>query len=650
MRAYSLRSLLTGLSAALIAGTVFAQITAVPPAAYIPPLLPKAAVIQRLLPADVPRRVIALPAPNTAERETLKAANAAAVTDSKLGPGGTATGKGRPLAIGYGREVPATDRVIRGGDLVWQHVAGGGRAARIDVSSEGAAAIRVALAMTETHPDVSLRFAGSAPGAPVFGPYPANSIAEATGKDGMFWSPVLEGATATIELYAPAGISIRRLQFTLARISHLAVAGDSLRKLDPKLVGIGGAGSCEVDVACVTPPTAALAAAAKSVAKIVFTQEDGQSYACTGTLLNDAQASFTPYLFTASHCLNSQYAATTMNSYWFFDAVACGSLVSPPYVLLTGGAMLLGRSDDWDWALARLNSAPPEGTLFSAWRAEGLPQVGVAASTLHHPMGDLKKWSQGATQGIREFSDGSSFVQMRYNSGSTEPGSSGSGLLTFLASGGYYEVRGGLYGGDASCRNVSGSDYYSRLDNALPLLRQYLTPGAANPSSAVPTVEFYNATLRHFFLSTNPAEVNDLDTGVHSGWVRTGLRFLAYSDAALAPANASPVCRFYEKPDVGDSHFYSASPNECAETARKFGDHWIFESPNVFYIQLPDMRTGVCPANTRPVWRFFNQQTTNHRYTVEVAVRDMMFGDPSIWTAEGYGPGPYYPIMCSPLQ
>ena len=30
----------------------------------------------------------------------------------------------------------------------------------------------------------------------------------------------------------------------------------------------------------------------------------------------------------------------------------------PPYVLLTGGAMLLARSDDWDWALLRLNEPP----------------------------------------------------------------------------------------------------------------------------------------------------------------------------------------------------------------------------------------------------------------------------------------------------
>ena len=32
----------------------------------------------------------------------------------------------------------------------------------------------------------------------------------------------------------------------------------------------------------------------------------------------------------------------------------------------------------------------------------------------------------------------------------------------------------------------------------------------------------------------------------------------------------------------------------------------MFESPNVFYIALPNPATGACPAGTHPMWRFFN--------------------------------------------
>jgi hypothetical protein len=66
----------------------------------------------------------------------------------------------------------------------------------------------------------------------------------------------------------------------------------------------------------------------------------------------------------------------------------------------------------------------------------------------------------------------------------------------------------------------------------------------------------------------------------------------------------------------------------------------------VFYIFLPDPTTGACPAATQPVWRFFNQLTTNHRYTAEVDERDTMRSDPATWIPEGYGPDAV--IMCAP--
>jgi len=317
---------------------------------------------------------------------------------------------------------------------------------------------------------------------------------------------------------------------------------------------------------------------------------------------------------------------------------------------MTGGGTLLGRSQDWDWALLRLNGTPPDGVFLAAWNADPLmPET--EAIVLHHPDGDLKKWSLGRTLGFSSILNGSTMTRVIYSQGSTESGSSGAPLMTYNpAFGGYYEVRGGLYGGDASCTNIGGTNYFSRLDNALPLLRQYLTPDAPNSRAVAPAVEFYNAVLRLYFLTADPSEINDLDTGVHLDWVRTGERFLVYTDPDLAPADASPVCRLYEKPGFHGAHFYSASPAECADTIQKFGDHWIFESANVFYIQTPNQATGLCPANTKPVWRFLNRFVANHRYTTEIAFRNDMARDPFLWTAEGYGPGPYFPIMCTPVQ
>ncbi|HZQ61794.1 MAG TPA: trypsin-like peptidase domain-containing protein, partial [Casimicrobiaceae bacterium] len=579
-------------------------ITAVPPAAYVPSPIEKANGPARPI-VSQPARTIVLPAASAAELAKLKAVNTvnAKNADTK-----------RSLAIGVARDLPQRDREIRGSALTWTPVADGGVAARIDVTSPGAKGIRVALSLQATDPDVTVRVSGPGSDAPVFGPYPANRIAELARTEGAYWTPVIEGDTASIEIHAPADVPVDSIALTIVRVSHLALAGEALRKIDAKILDIGTAGSCEVDVACVADPTPALFNTAKSVAKMLYTDPDGTTYTCTGTLINDSLASMTAYFFTANHCINSQARASTLNTYWFFDAVACNSKAVPPYALLTGGATLLGRSEDYDWSLLRLRDAPPAGAMFSAWRAESLA-TGVTAYTMHHPEGDLTKWSQGVTQGYHTYNDGSTFMQMKWNLGSTEPGSSGAGLFTLQANGGYYELRGGLFGGAASCTNRAGIDVFSRLDNAAPMLRQYLTPNVPNPNGEVIVVEFYNAMLDHYFMTSNPAEIADLDAGVHPGWVRTGLRFLAYGNPALAPPGATPVCRFYLLPAVGDSHFYSGDPSECAATAAKFGNAWTEESPAVFWIVLPDKTTGACPTGLRAVYRFFHTAATNHRYT-----------------------------------
>ena len=158
---------------------------------------------------------------------------------------------------------------------------------------------------------------------------------------------------------------------------------------------------------------------------------------------------------------------------------------------------------------------------------------------------------------------------------------------------------------------------------------------------ATPVVEFYNASKDHYFISAAVQEIHDLDTGVHAGWARTNYTFNAYP-ATVTGFN--PVCRFYIPPAYGDSHFYSASPVECAQTQAKF-PFFVNEAPNVFYIALPDIATGACQVNTIPVYRVWDKRLdTNHRYTTSLIVRANMVA--AGWVAEGYGPDQV--IMCAP--
>jgi uncharacterized protein DUF5648 len=166
------------------------------------------------------------------------------------------------------------------------------------------------------------------------------------------------------------------------------------------------------------------------------------------------------------------------------------------------------------------------------------------------------------------------------------------------------------------------------------------------PATPVTSVEFFNATLNHYFISALAPDIDALDSGRFAGWVRTNLNFMVYPSQASGGAGVSPVCRILIPPPA-DSHFFSASPQECADTLTKF-PFMIKETDAAFFIALPvttGPMAGACPAGTIPVYRVFNNRADgNHRYTTSRAVRDQMVALGG--TAEGYGDDAV--IMCAP--
>lgn len=177
-----------------------------------------------------------------------------------------------------------------------------------------------------------------------------------------------------------------------------------------------------------------------------------------------------------------------------------------------------------------------------------------------------------------------------------------------------------------------------------------LLAGVTMPTGPVPAVaraiEYFYSGLGHYFMTANAPEIDALDSGRFPGWERTGFSFNVITSAADTPGSASQVCRYYGSPAYGlDSHFYSASPDECAAVHRQWPDQWLLESSNVFQIYTPDTATGACPAGSLPIYRTWNQRAdTNHRYTMDAQVQTMMMGRGFV--AEGYGNPPV--AMCSP--
>ncbi len=165
--------------------------------------------------------------------------------------------------------------------------------------------------------------------------------------------------------------------------------------------------------------------------------------------------------------------------------------------------------------------------------------------------------------------------------------------------------------------------------------------GVAGVAATSEVVEYYNASLDHYFITASPLEISVLDTGTIAGWTRTGYTFHTY---LAAHAGSSPVCRYYIPPAQGDSHFFSVLPSECNSIPTLFPT-FEFEGANVMYMVVPDLTTGACPAGSLPVYRVWNQRPdSNHRYTIDRALRDAMVARG--YVAEGYGPNAVG--MCAP--
>lgn len=383
---------------------------------------------------------------------------------------------GKRLQIGIGREVADEAVAPLGEDLAWTPVPGG-RVLRLDVDSPEAAALRVGFDPRGLPDGAELRVASADGGVVEF----ANAAAMRGGIDaaGIYWTPVTEGDTQRLELFVPQGASA--VAPRVHGVSHLLAS--PLRPLG-LAKNLGSSGVCNIDVVCRTATLGqAFVNAKNAVARMVYTI-GSSSFTCTGTLLNDSTpATQVPYFYSAAHCFDTQAAANTLSTFWNFETPTCGTLNAGTNVQVAGGADLLFATLASDAMFVRLRNAPPQGAFFAGWNASTLTAP-TAVVAIHHPRGDNKKVSRGSHSGFQANVQLSptqlitSTARASWAEGTTEQGSSGSGLFTL--NGSDYQLRGGLAGGSASCDNDGLSeaqgnvDYYSRFDQVYPSLQQWL--------------------------------------------------------------------------------------------------------------------------------------------------------------------------------
>ena len=486
------------LSACLLAGVLFSMVPSVSAAQRVPSERSKAASVQvaptwraasfpaaqvsRLQYREMPiSRILKVEQYNSMRRTKL----------TQIGIGRVASSEGTARALAA---------------LKWMAMRDGSSVARIEIASPVALGLRVGLDVSGLDSRAELRFAGSDEPFRVIAMITGSELRKLADLHNVAWTPATDGERQIIEVYLPAGVPRSAVKLQAPELSHLLTNSRNDFKIIQK---IGESGTCNVDTACRVGELGANFVSAKNaVVHMVFTWFDkpnpnypapGQpqfltgSFICTGTLLADSVAeSQIPYFYSANHCFegrddgfpaqDKQRVANSLLTYWKYEASGCRSGVEAAKVQLVGGADYLYSDPDTgattingtDGLLLRLNNTPPSGAEFAGWDSAPLASSSNIIG-IHHPMGDVKKVSSG-----KQVSVGTYQNVVAWLSGTTEGGSSGSGLFTADASG--YHLRGGLYGGSALCSN-SGStantdnrDYYSRFDVVFPHIGQWLAP------------------------------------------------------------------------------------------------------------------------------------------------------------------------------
>jgi hypothetical protein len=228
---------------------------------------------------------------------------------------------------------------------------------------------------------------------------------------------------------------------------------------------------------------------------------NGTTY-CTGVLVNNTAEDATPYLLTATHCLNNDYdvnflkdrrydiIAGSIVAFFNYNSPLCDVNIRGPLQMTMASADSVLISERHDISLLKLKEVPPAEyqPYYLGWNAGASPSAPFHG--LHHPNGGVKKvaidenrLNSGSFTLPHDYqAEPNSFWEVEaWDTGATEGGSSGSPLIDRRK-----RVIGTLTGGSSYCSSPKGPDYYASLfkfwnvegslDNPNSI-RHYLDPG-----------------------------------------------------------------------------------------------------------------------------------------------------------------------------
>jgi hypothetical protein len=275
-----------------------------------------------------------------------------------------------------------------------------------------------------------------------------------------FGTAPLEGDRITVEYIEPPAVAGQG-SLTISQVIHgYCLFGKSNDR------SFGDSGPCNVNTIC--PEGDNWRQEIRSVAHVIL-----GGGVCTGSLINNCANDSTPYFLTANHCTEGN----TTNASWVFvfnwESPTCDSTEDAPMDHSITGCDKLFENPPSDASLLLLSSIPPPEyhPYYTGWDISGTAPDTVHC--IHHPSGDIKKISSSNgpfdPQNI-DVGNGPAdcWHVPQWDSGTTEPGSSGSALWNQN-----HRLIGQLYGGQASCSN-NVNDFFGRFDSTYQHIAQWL--------------------------------------------------------------------------------------------------------------------------------------------------------------------------------
>ena len=370
--------------------------------------------------------------------------------------------KGRgPLRIGFHRELPVAYQGNLLAHLDWMPVDKGAWAAAMLVHSPQATSIRVGV-RAELPPGAELRFYlpdGNGKALAVITPA---DLKAAPGQAEVYWSPSAAGDVIGIEITLPSRAAVDASWLRVEKVAH--------RFLDPHAKSFKNLDCPELHVNVQCRVGEFPSGLENAVARIEFETALGSAL-CTGTLLNDGdQETFIPYFLTANHCVATAETARTVQATWFHQLASCDAETVDDRALTTfGGAELVATSAQHDSSLLKLRRRLPAGVYLAGWDAE-IAETDDAVVAIHHPAGEVKKYSAGDVAGKGGSDSVAGAIEVAWEEGVTEGGSSGSAIFRD----GF--VVGALSHGPV-CTTGDYRDYYGAFADLYPRVCSALNPG-----------------------------------------------------------------------------------------------------------------------------------------------------------------------------